>query len=285
MTVVHNMDIAALRSFVLSDNLGSFSAAALALHCSQSALSLRIKKLEEQLGSDLFYRNYHNLRLTAQGKLLLPEAISILNSHDKMLAIARHKDEMEAIRLGLPEDLTTRFFHNFLVNQPQFVDQIELSMHLCRDLIQLIDDDKLDIAIVNAMPDFQGGFTLTSRDLKWVCSPTFNFQPNQPLPLALHPEGCIYREHTFKVLNALGIPYRIVFSAQGTVSVQAAVIAGMGLSVTSQGNIPSELMVVPDEWGLPALGQTDIRIFQNEKSSASLDSFASILRRELPTVM
>lgn len=285
MPAVKNMDIVALRSFVLAENLGSFSAAALALHCSQSALSLRIKKLEEQLGSDLFYRNYHNLRLTSHGTLLLPEAIAVLNTHDKMLGIAHQTNEEEVIRLGLPEDLTTRFFHNFLVNHPQFIDQIELRMHLCRDLIQLICDDKLDIAIVNAMPDYQGGYTLASRDLKWVCSPTFNYQPDQPLPLALHPEGCIYREHTFKVLNALGIPYRIVFSAQGAVSVQAAVIAGMGLSVTSHGNIPSELMVVPEEWGLPNLGQTDIRIFQKEKGSPALIKFASLLRRELPRVM
>ncbi|OMH36259.1 LysR family transcriptional regulator [Motiliproteus sp. MSK22-1] len=285
MASVVNMDIAALRSFVLAENLGSFSAAALALHCSQSALSLRIKKLEEQLGASLFHRNYHNLRLTPNGNLLLPEAISVLDAHDKMVGTALQKDKKEIIRLGLPEDLTVGFFQNFLANQIQFVNQIELTMHLCRDLVQLICDDKLDIAVVNAMPDYQGGETLTSRELKWVCSPEFNYQPDQPIPLALHPQGCIYREHTFKVLNALGIPYRIVFSAQGAVSVQAAVIAGMGLSVIAEGSIPNELQIVPDEWNLPALGQTDIRIFQKDRGSPTLANFAQILRQQLPKVM
>ncbi len=282
-----NMDIAALRSFVLADNLGSFSAAAQAMHCSQSALSLRIKKLEEQLNCSLFHRNYHNLRLTAAGRQLLNEAVSVLSAHDQMVGLAHRSDEGSQIRLGLPEDMTVSFFQNFLARHRELTDQveIELSMNLCRELVQKVCDDQLDIAVVNAMPHYMGGETLTSRDLKWVCSPEFDFQPDQPLPLALHPQGCIYREHAFKVLDALGRPYRIVFSAQGSVSVQAAVIAGMGLSIIAEGAIPGELRVAPDDWNLPALGQTDIRIFQKDRSSPVLAMFADLLRRELPRVI
>ncbi len=285
MASIINMDIAALRSFVMAENLGSFSAAAQALHCSQSALSLRIKKLEEQLQSTLFYRNYHNLKLSPSGRLLLTEAVSILHAHDKMVAAAKQSETLGVIRLGLPEDLTNRFFQYFLANQTQFADQIELTMDLCRNLIGLICEDKLDIAIVNAMPDYQGGETIACRDLKWVCAPTFDYQAEQPLPLALHPEGCIYREHTFKVLNTLGRPYRIVFSAQGSISVQAAVRSGMGLSIIAEGSIPDDLIVAPDHWDLPMLGQTEIRIFQKGDDSPAMNNFVSLLRRKLPIVL
>jgi DNA-binding transcriptional LysR family regulator len=225
--------------------------------------------------------------LTARGKLLLPEAVAVLNLHDRMVDSARQVEKREVIKLGLPEDLTGSFFQNFLANQTQLVNQIEieLTMRLCRELIQLTCDDQLDIAIVNTMPDYMGGDTLTSRDLKWVCAPNYDYQPDQPLPLALHPEGCIYREHVFKVLNALGTPYRIVFSAQGAISVQAAVIAGMGLTIIAEGTIPTELRVAPEAWQLPLLGQTDIRMFQKGNLSPAQSDFVDTLKRELPKVL
>lgn len=285
MARVANVDIAALRSFVLAENLGSFSAAAQTLHCSQSALSLRIKKLEEQLDCSLFYRNYHNLKLTPIGSQLLAEAVSVLHAHDKLVACAKQADIREIIRLGLPEDLTTHFFQYFLANQAHFADHIQLTMNLCRHLIGLIDSDKLDIAIVNTMPDDQGGETIASREMKWVCAPSFEYQMGQPLPLALHPQGCIYRERALKVLNTIGLPYRIIFSAQGSISVQAATKSGMGLTIIAEGSISGDLVVAPGDWNLPALGQTEIRIFKKNTGSPALASFADLLRRELPNVL
>ncbi|WP_261843921.1 LysR family transcriptional regulator [Aliamphritea ceti] len=285
MASVINMDISALRSFVLAENLGSFSAAANGLHCSQSALSLRIKKLEEQLGCELFHRNYHTLKLTADGAMLLPEAVKVLAGHDAMIQVAQNNGSSEMIRLGIPEDMTAGFFHNFLATHEEYVDKIELSMHLCRDLVQMLCEGELDIALINAMPDYQGGEAIASRELKWVCAPGFEYQPEQPLPLALHPEGCIFREHVFKTLNALGRAHRVTFSAQGSISVQAAVSAGMGLSVMAEGIIPDSLVEAPNDWRLPALGQADIRIYQMGHGSPFLADFIETLRHQLPKVM
>ena len=60
-----NIDILALRSYILAEKLGSFAKAASNLNCSPAALSFRIKKLEETLGTRLFHRNYHNLKATS----------------------------------------------------------------------------------------------------------------------------------------------------------------------------------------------------------------------------
>ena len=284
MASVVNMDIVALRSFVLAENLGSFTAAAQRMHCSQTALSLRIKKLEEQLEASLFHRNYHSLRLTANGKLLLPEAVSMLENHDRIVGIVRRANKKEVIKLGLEEDQATYFFQKFMANQSQLTNQveIELTMRLSRDLIHMTHNNRLDIAIVSAMPDQADGEILATTDLKWVCASHFDYQPNQPLPLSFHPEGCIYREHTINLLNTLGVPYRIVFSAQGSMSIQAAVIAGMGLTIIAENNIPSELMVAPDEWELPMLGQSDIRLIQTDNLSPIQLEFVNKLRQELP---
>ncbi len=66
------------------------------------------------------------------------------------------------------------------------------------------------------------------------------------------------------MLEASGTDFRIIFSAQGSMSVQAAVATGMGLTVIAEGMVPPELIRVPDAWNLPYLGKIDIRLFKNK---------------------
>ena len=60
------------------DKLGSMTAAADALHLTQSAISHSIKKLEEQLGTDLWLREGRTLRMTQAGQYLLQVANRVL---------------------------------------------------------------------------------------------------------------------------------------------------------------------------------------------------------------
>ena len=69
------------------------------------------------------------------------------------------------------------------------------------------------------------------------------------------------------VLEASGTDFRITFSAQGSMSVQAAVAAGLGLTVIAEGMVPPELVRVPDDWKLPDLGKIHIRLFKNKSLS------------------
>ena len=59
-----NIDILALRSYVLAEKLGSFTKAASNLHCSPAALSFRIKKLEETLKD----ASEHNLQALGEAR-------------------------------------------------------------------------------------------------------------------------------------------------------------------------------------------------------------------------
>ena len=60
------------------DKLGSLTAAAEALHLTQSALSHSVKKLEQQLGTDIWLREGRSLRLTQAGEYLLQVANRVL---------------------------------------------------------------------------------------------------------------------------------------------------------------------------------------------------------------
>ena len=76
------MDFNSLRAFAAVGELGSFSAAGRDLHLSQPAISKRITLLEDRLGTRLFLRTGHGIRLTQAGATLLPLARSILSDVD-----------------------------------------------------------------------------------------------------------------------------------------------------------------------------------------------------------
>ncbi|HEX4883535.1 MAG TPA: HTH-type transcriptional activator AllS [Casimicrobiaceae bacterium] len=71
------LDPEALRTFVTVAQLRSFSAAADVLHKTTSAISYRIKSLEDSMGTPLFQRTTRSVSLTAAGEILLEKASQI----------------------------------------------------------------------------------------------------------------------------------------------------------------------------------------------------------------
>lgn len=85
-----------LKAFIIVSQYSSFTKAAEVLHVTQGAVSRQIKQLEESLGVPLFIRDHHSLRLTADGRKLLPyftqalekifEGVSTIEAGDKVPA-------------------------------------------------------------------------------------------------------------------------------------------------------------------------------------------------------
>lgn len=73
------MEIRQLKYFVKVAEMLSFSKAAEALYIAQSTLSQQIRQLEEEMNTELFQRNSHNVSLTETGKELLPYAKQTIN--------------------------------------------------------------------------------------------------------------------------------------------------------------------------------------------------------------
>lgn len=80
-----NLDTPALQAFLAISQTGSTHAAARALGLSQASVSRRISRLEGDLGVALFVRGGHQLRLSAAGSRLLPEAQAHINALQKAL--------------------------------------------------------------------------------------------------------------------------------------------------------------------------------------------------------
>jgi DNA-binding transcriptional LysR family regulator len=95
------VDLDALRAFVAVASHASFNDAAIELNLSGSALTRRIKRLEEALDVMLFERTTRNVALTASGELLLPRAQGVLRELDASLELVTEATRMRAGQLTI----------------------------------------------------------------------------------------------------------------------------------------------------------------------------------------
>jgi len=111
-----------LKVFSAAAHYGSFTACGQRLHMTQSAVSQQVKRLEELVGSELFFRQARGVRLTDQGRLLLQQIgplISIVNNGQE-----KKPEETFVIRMAMSTIIAEqwvpmylpmfrRLFHNF----------------------------------------------------------------------------------------------------------------------------------------------------------------------------
>lgn len=101
-----------MRYFLEVSKYRNFTKAAEKLYISQSALSRQIQELENELGTQLFRRDYKNLKLTNDGKRFLPVAQDIVERCDKASSMFRNnlpQEQEEAPRLHVGYQ---RFFNS-----------------------------------------------------------------------------------------------------------------------------------------------------------------------------
>ncbi len=77
------MEMQQLRYFAAVARTGNFSRAARECHVAQPSLSQQILKLEDEVGERLFERTRRQALLTPAGSLLLPHALSILETAEQ----------------------------------------------------------------------------------------------------------------------------------------------------------------------------------------------------------
>ena len=97
------MDVDAVKAFVLAADLQSFTRAAEVLGTTQSAISLKLRRLEEQLGRRLLERTPRHVRLSTEGLAFLGMARELVSTHDR--AAAAFDTEQRRLAIGISHQL------------------------------------------------------------------------------------------------------------------------------------------------------------------------------------
>jgi DNA-binding transcriptional LysR family regulator len=148
------MSIRALRTLVAIAESGSFAAAARALNLTESAVSMQMKALEDDLGLELFDRRRRPPVLTDRARALVTGAGDVLRDYDRLL----EGDAVNAalrgnLRLGAVPSTITGILPPALalLSRSHRDVHIELSVGLSGDLVPRVERGALDAAIVSEL--------------------------------------------------------------------------------------------------------------------------------------
>lgn len=148
------MDIRALTSFVaVAENL-SFARAAERLNTVQSAVSQRIKLLEQELGVQLLDRSRHHVQLTEAGRLFLVEVRRTLSQAREAVRVARGaaSGRLGRLNLGFVDNVLWSILPPILRNFVQGYSSVALGLQLLDRMaqIQSLEDGSIDVGIIPA---------------------------------------------------------------------------------------------------------------------------------------
>jgi DNA-binding transcriptional LysR family regulator len=265
-----------LRTFVAIAQTGSFTRAADVVHKTQSAVSMQMKKLEERIGRPIFGRDGRAARLTEDGERLLDYARRIVRLNEEAVDLFRDRELAGHVRLGVPDDYADRYLPDIMETFSRAYPRAELSV-VCEptvDLIERIDREELDIAIVTNSLTCMGGSreaeTFRKEQLLWVASARHAPHREQPIPLALGKVTCSWRRVAIEQLEARGVPYRILFTSWNAGAVGAAVLAGLAISVFPESGLRPGMRVLTAADGFEPLPAVDIGLLRNRHPTSKL---------------
>ncbi|PLW81413.1 LysR family transcriptional regulator [Kineobactrum sediminis] len=266
---MRNLPIDVLRTFVTVAELGSFTQAGELLGRSQPAISLQIKRLEEQIEASLFTRKGHQLGLTSSGSKLLKYALEILALNDKVIAEFKQPSLTGRVRFGIPSEFATTLLPKILGNFTQSYPgvNLEINCELSKNLLsQPADQYDLVLALQDKSPR-----KLVSRikedELVWVSGSIHDIHLQSPLRLVLAPEPCIYRARALERLNSLGCPWQIAYTNTDLTGIQTAIEEGLGVTVLAKSTVPKSLRVLPKTDKFPRLGKVDIHLYYDKRTA------------------
>ncbi len=147
------MDIRQIQYASIVSKLGNFSKAADRLYITQPTLSQQIKKLEEDLGFQLFTRSTRSFSLTPEGEQFLQLAAPLLSAYDKLMAELENIRGARGttIRLGLFPTFShlsiLEKIHRFQSGYPDM--KINIQIERSAGLLDLLVNNEIDVAIMN----------------------------------------------------------------------------------------------------------------------------------------
>jgi DNA-binding transcriptional LysR family regulator len=219
------LDTDQLRSFLAIVDSGSFTKAADRVHKTQSAVSMHVRRLEEQLGCALFVKQGRGARLTDEGERLIEFARRIVQVEAGAFAALSRKGLRGAARLGIPDDYAESFLADILArfNRRHPLVEVSVNCEASTDLAPQVAAGALDLALITDHEGLKGIEVLREEPLVWVAAERFQVQDGTPIPLALGSATCCWRRATEEALAtaAPGVTrarvYSKNFSAIGTV--------------------------------------------------------------------
>ena len=252
-----------LRTLVTVIELGGYAKAGNKLGRSQPAVSLQIKKLEEQLGRPLFTKVGQRHQPNQDGLFLYEKARTMLAMNDALFNHFTDNPLRGRLRLGIPSEFATTLLPGIIGEFSQLYPDValEITSSLSRDLLsnQRAQQFDLILALINPEQETEGELILED-ELVWAGAKQQSIQADR-LSLVLAPDGCVYRSRVINCLKQQTIAWRIAYTNADLSGLTAAIKQGLGITALAKTSLPKALKPIRHAH-LPKLGTIKICLFK-----------------------
>lgn len=262
-----DLDLDLLRTFVRVAETQSFTKTGQILGASQSAVSLKIKKLEERIGHSLLARSPRSVRLTSFGSRFLNDARHIIDVHDRIAVRIDSGSSQRQFRLGISDHAAADRLPKIIARLNQELPNCKwhVTVGLSEDLFRDYKAGLFNAVIVRSEDVEATGLVVVKERLVWVASKNFCWVAGSAFPFVALSDGCAIKTMAQEALKRSEIRYEQAFKGTGVGAVQAAVVAGLGIACLDLRNIPEGCENVGDLYRLPELPVTTMSLFSREK--------------------
>ncbi|MGY4304306.1 DNA-binding transcriptional LysR family regulator [Bradyrhizobium sp. USDA 4369] len=265
------LDLELLRSFVSVVDAGGFTRAGERVHRTQSTVSQQIRRLEEDLGQTLLNRDGRAVTPTEAGERLLSYARRLLALAEEARDVVARPGPDGAVKLGIPEDFAAYRLAKLLAAFSRAHPNLRLdvradqSLNLKRD----IERGELDLALLKrGVDDTRAVIAAWPEQVHWVTSKSHPVNLDSgSLPLIGFPLGCIYRTRAIHALESAGRAWHMAYTSSSLAGIQAAVAAGMGLSILSEMSVQSDHRVLTAREGFAPIERTEVALLASPDAS------------------
>jgi DNA-binding transcriptional LysR family regulator len=280
-------DLDLLRSFVSVVDSGGFTRAGERVHKTQSTVSQQIKRLEEDVGRPLLNRSGKTVVPTEDGERLLSYARRMLSLAEEARDVLARPSDEGAVRLGIPEDFAayrlTELLAGFSRARPglRLDVRADQSTYLRRDL----ERGDLDLALLKRAAGEKGAIAVWPERIHWVTSKMHPVDLSaQSIPLIGFPPGCLYRAGAIHAIEAKGRTWHMAYTSSSLAGIQAAVSAGLGLSIMSEIAIQPGHRILTEKEGFAPIDKTEMALVSSPDASPATLRLADRLAEFCDTV-
>lgn len=262
------LDIHTVEAFLKVAELSSFTLAAESLCVTQSGVTIKIQRLEKNVGYPLFHRTPRQIYLSPEGEAFLPKAKSLLEAH--MLAIAPVNDD-NGIRdfiIGISDHVfdiqLLKIIKSMRSKNPNI--RIKIEVDSSTKILQMMERKKMDVAIITQDGDKKGGDKIRNDNYKWYASNTYKKNENGISLITLR-DSCRLRKVVTELLTEKKINWYDGFQGGGLGTIISAAKAGAGVVPLPEHCLSYldklELIDVSKTYELPEIPSADVVIHSN----------------------
>ena len=277
-------DTESLRAIVAGADLGSFARAAVQLGRSQSAISMQLKKLEQQAGTQLFARQGRGLVPTEAGEALIAYARRIIALNDEAAAAVGASVSTALVRLGLPQD----FFDDVMpaaltaFSQDHPNVQVDIRVGENHKLSEEVRSGRLDGAIAFFEDGVSNeGELLCTLPMRWLAHESYpSVLSADSVDLIMFDHPCLFRKAALSALDRSRQRWRMAMTTPSLLYVWSALRSNLGIGVRTEHGLPHDIVCLDDPSDLPQLPAIELRLLRPKNASSRSRDLCEILQRE-----